>query len=151
AGEGAGGEVSLTTMNPKRKAVTYSVGFLLLLLLLAFVLARPPEEAATNGDLALTFLGMTNNPARSFRPVRLEVVSGTNTLCAVFRVTCLTADCSIQFDQEGVETRSRGQWVWDPIREQAISGSRWTPGYSCLYAVPWPPRVPTNENWRAVI
>src|SRR5437868_3074118 len=135
-----------------RAAKVVFVGITALLLLLLGWVTLAPRQAAPTADLAVTFLGITNNPTRSPPPVRLEVI-GTNALCAVFRITNLTTNCSLQFDQESVEQRDGGEWVTASRTGQytGIGGSRWSPRYSCLYAVSWPADVPTNGHWRAVI
>jgi hypothetical protein len=140
-------------MNPKRKALSYTAGFLLLLLVLAFVMARPQKEAASNGDdLALTFLGVTNNPARSFRPVRLEMIQGAKGLCAVFRVSNVTSNYVLNYQGAAIELQTNGQP--QTVRSKSAddcAGGSWTPGYSSLFAMQWSQEVPTNGTWRVLV
>jgi hypothetical protein len=145
--------VSTEPTEPKRAALRYASGFLLLLLILALLLARLPREAPPTGDLAVTFLGVTNNPIRSFTPVRLEMLQGTTGLCAIFRIANVTSNYFLEFEGAGVERLSAEKGGTNSFsqRYSGTLGSRWTPGYSCLYAFSWPPEVPTNENWRLVL
>ncbi len=139
-------------MTPK-KVRAYSLGFLLLLVLLVIASAFLPKAPPPTGDLALNFLGVTNNPARSLRPVRFEMIHGTTGLCAVFEVKSLATNCYIQFEHEATEKRVGDEWVvssrvTQPLR---MAGHRWSSGYSCLYALAWPAELPTNASWRATI
>src|SRR6185369_14246370 len=140
-------------MNPRRAAVRSVLIFALLLLIVFGLLALLPKEAAPTGDLAVTFLGVTNNPARSFRPVRLEMLQGTTGLCAIFRIANVTSNYFLEFEGAGVERLSPDKGATNSFaqRYSGTLGSRWTPGYSCLYAFSWPPEVPTNESWRLVL
>lgn len=140
-------------MEPKRKALRYAVGFLAVLLILALLLALLPKEPPPTGDLAVTFLGVTNNPMRSFSPVRLEMLQGTTGLCAIFRIANVTSNYFLEFEGAGVDRRSPEKGVTNSFnpRYSGLLGSRWTPGYSCLYAFSWPSEVSTNESWRLVL
>jgi len=139
-------------LQSRRRLQVYTAWFLLLLTLVAILFALIPLKPLQR-DLAVTFLGTTNNPVRSMRPVRLEVVQGANGLCAVFEVKSLAKNCYIQFEQEAVERRVEGGWVMSSRSAQhlGIGGDVWTPGYSCFYALPWPAELPTNATWRAVV
>jgi hypothetical protein len=145
--------MSAKAIEPKRKALRYAVGFLALLLILALLLARLSREAPPTGDLAVTFLGITNNPAPSFRPVRLAMVGGATGLCAIFRIANVTSNYFLEFEGAGVERLSPEKGVTNSFspRYSGTLGSRWMPGYSCLYAFGWPSEVPTNESWRLVL
>jgi hypothetical protein len=61
----------------KRAAIVIASVVLLLLFGLLVLL---PKDAPPTGDLAVTFLGVTNNPVASFRPIRLSMVQGTTGL-----------------------------------------------------------------------
>lgn len=145
--------VGTESTGPKGRALRYAIGFLQLLLILAFLLAGLPKEAPPTGDLAVTFLGITNNPVPSLRPVRLAMVGGTTGLCAIFRVQNLTSNLYLAFEGQSLQILGEGKWVdvGAPTRMCGLGGSRWSPSYSCLIAVAWPPRIPTNALWRMVV
>src|SRR5690348_13325704 len=140
-------------MHARRAAVRSVLIVALLLILLFGLLALLPKEVAPTGDLAVTFLGVTNNPARSFRPVRLEMPQGTTGLCAIFRVANVTSNYFLEFDGAGVERLLPEKGGTNSFTERYSGGlgSRWMPGYSCLYAFSWPSEVPTNKSWRLVL
>lgn len=106
--------------------------------------------AASKRDLAVVFLGFTNNPQHTMQPVRVEVVPGAIGDCALFRVTNLSSNQHIRFDTSSVEWRDERGWTpFTPIAAWAgVGGAVWSPGYSCLYAVAWPPGLVTNQVWR---
>lgn len=129
------------------------ITFFSLLALIVIVCLLMPQEGP-KGDLAVIFLGVTNNPVRSLRPVRLEMFQGTTGLCAVFDVKSLATNRFIQFEQEAIERREGREWKTSSRTAKhsgGISGMRWTPGYKCLYALPWPAELSTNAAWRAVL
>jgi hypothetical protein len=140
-------------MTPKQKVRAYSLWFFLLLALVVIVFLLLPPEAPPKGDLTVTFLGMTNNPVRAVRPVRLELFQGATGLCAVFEVKSLATKSSIQYKQESIEKRTEAGWITSSHNPEhtGIAGMRWTPGYRSLYALAWPPDLPTNATWRVVL
>ena len=86
----------------------------------------------------------------------------------MFRVANPLADTKVYFDTIAVEWEVDGQWrafaplgtswmsadgQWragSPVDASwmGVAGSRWSPGYSCLYAVGWPPGLPEDTRWR---
>ena len=84
-------------MPSKRAAALVAV---LTLLLLFGLVALLPKEQSPTGDLAVSFLGITNNPTRSYAPVRLEMVQGAGGLCAVFRVSNVTSNHVLNYEGE---------------------------------------------------
>jgi hypothetical protein len=96
------------------------------------------------------FVGLTNSPVRSMQPVRLEVVRGGSGVHAVFRVGNMSSNYFIRFWSITVEKNENGKWTdaGQAFGINGLNGSRWSPGYSCLYAYPWPPGLPTNSTWR---
>ena len=104
----------------------------------------------SKSNLSVVFVGFTNNPQHTMQPVRVEVVQGATGFCALFRVTNIGTNNHIRFNTSSVESNDGRGWAdFAPIRSWAgVGGSVWSPGYSCLYAVAWPPGLPTNTAWR---
>ncbi|WP_150107626.1 hypothetical protein [Pedosphaera parvula] len=116
---------------------------------LLVVLGFKAIQASTRlpNDLSVVFVGFTNNPTGTFRPIRVIIPpTGATGLCALFRVGNVGSNRFIAFETiAGEQKTERG---WEPFQVSGVGGSVWTPGYSCLYAVPWPTGVPTNATWR---
>ena len=123
----------------------------LILLLLAYMwwLTRS-SNVSSKSDLSVVFVGFTNNPQHSMQPVRVEVCQGATGVCALFRVTNMSTNSYIRFDTSSVERKDERGWAqFAPVGSWAgVGGSVWSPGYSCLYAVAWPPGLATNTAWR---
>jgi len=119
----------------------------LLLTVIWWVLAT--SHPANPPRLSVVFVEFTNNPVHTMQPVRVEVPQGAKGLCALFQVS--NADPNqIQFDTLAVDTNNGSSWArFAPVTPwRGIEGSLWLGGYSCLYAVAWPPGLPTNIAWR---
>src|SRR6266496_3199306 len=132
----------------RRSAIIFIVVILLLLGCLLWMSVRSHER---DRSLAVVFVGWTNNPQHTFSPFRVEVVpQGATGLCALFRVTNVRRSGYILFSTSSVETNDgRGWTAFVPAGSwSGVGGSTWTPGYTCLYAVGWPPGLPTNSSWR---
>src|SRR4029079_1636368 len=125
---------------------------LVALLLFLGLLLILPKEATPTGDLALIFLGVTNNPTPSFRPVRLGMIQGAKGLCAVFRISNVTTNYVVNYRGEAIEVRTNGTWLTCRSKSaDDFAGGSWTPGYSSLFAMQWPQEVSTNGTWRVVV
>lgn len=59
-----------------RKSRLYSVIFIACALLLAFVYWKSSRSVPTGPTLSVAFIGLTNNPVRSWTPTRIEVPQG---------------------------------------------------------------------------
>src|SRR4051812_23927713 len=115
------------------------------LALLFGLVALVPKEAPPSGDLAVTFLGVTNNPVQSMKPIRLSMAQATTGLCAVFRVSNVTTNYYLNFNGEFIEMASDTGWKALPPSQRfcGLGGATWSPNYGCLLAVAWPSSVPT--------
>src|SRR6185369_16318663 len=67
-----------------RRYKVFFVALILLLLAYAWWLAR--SSAVSKSDLSVVFVGITNNPQHTMKPVRVEVCQGATGVCALFRV-----------------------------------------------------------------
>jgi hypothetical protein len=135
-------------MVSKRFAVIIAILAVLFLLGFLFIPGEPPPTA----DLALTFLGMTNNPVRSSRPVRLEIYQGATGSCAVFRVSNLTSNYFLDYHGTAIEVRTNGQWqALKSKSAEKFAGGTWGPGYNALFAMQWPSEASTNDTWRVSV
>jgi len=130
----------------------YTAFFVILILLLLsykwWLTANSVVPSKSN--LSVVFVGFTNNPQHTMQPVRVEVIQGATGFCALFRVTNVSTNNYIRFDTSSVEANDGRGWAhFAPISSWAgVEGSVWSPGYSCLYAVAWPPGLPMNVAWR---
>jgi hypothetical protein len=122
------------------------------LFFLGYVVSVSVHTKAKAPLLSITFQGWTNNPVRSPPPNRLELARGATGRCALFWVTNAEPfDHTLWFDSFEVEQNTNGQWLaftrtnslWS-----GVEGSVWWGGYGCMYAVGWPPGLPTNATWR---
>lgn len=103
--------------------------------------------------LSVTLAGFTNNPVRGVTPAgrRIEVCYGAAGTCALFEVRNVTSNQFLWFKTASLERKTEKGWervdsiegVWS-----GVEGNLWSPGYACLYAVGWPPGLPTNATWR---
>jgi hypothetical protein len=137
-------------MKRLRQIFTILAGLILILVALLFSAhgSAPPTK------LSVVFVGMTNNPARQMTPKRIELCQGATGLCAMFLVSNAAPKQSFWFKTDSIEQKT--PTGWQPFVPSAggwsgVEGSRWTPGYGCLYAVGWPPGLPTNATWRLQI
>jgi hypothetical protein len=122
-----------------------------LVLLACLWLFRSAPSAPRAADLSVVFLGLTNDPGRSVYPVLsvLPGVSGGRGLHALFAVTNISQGRYVQFGISTVETHRGDTWrAYDSKVFPAALGALWSPGYSALYAVPWPEGLPTDTPWR---
>lgn len=101
-------------------------------------------------DLSVEFIGYTNNPVETMRPVRVCVIQDAVGRCVLFRVKNVSPDTFIGFDTVCVETNDGSSWKeFKPAGHwQGVGGDIWAPSYSCFYAVAWPPGLETNVVWR---
>lgn len=132
----------------RRYEVLFSV---LIVFLLAYTWwLAGSSNVSSKSNLSVVFVGFTNNPQHSMEPVRVEVCQGATGVCALFRVTNASTNRWIRFDTSTVERKDGQGWAqFSPVGSWAgVGGSVWSPGYSCLYAVEWPPGLPTNTAWR---
>jgi hypothetical protein len=119
------------------------------LLLLALVLWGSSRPLLPK--LSVAFVGMTNGPAHQMTPTRIEVCQGATGLCAIFSVRAVSSNRSIWFKTASIEQKTPTGWqtfLTDGTSWSGIEGGRWSPGYGCLYAVGWPPGLPTSATWR---
>ena len=149
---GSSGRMSDKNSNNWAQRHRYTVtAFAFLLLLLALVLwsGSRPVPAATS--LSVGFVGMTNGPARQMKPTRIEVCQGATGLCAMFSVRDVSSNRWIWFKTASIEQKTPTGWqTFSPNGTpwSGVEGGLWSPGYGCLYAVGWPPGLPTNATWR---
>jgi len=125
--------------------------FALVLLLLALVLWGSSRPAPAATSLAVGFAGMTNGPARQMTPTRIEVCQGATGLCAMFSVRDVSSNRWIWFKTASIEQKTPTGWqTFSPngTSWSGVNGGYWSPGYGCLFAVGWPPGLPTNAKWR---
>jgi hypothetical protein len=123
----------------------------LVVLLLAFLLWSGIYAGGPTPKPSVMFVGMTNNPTRQMTPTRVEVTEGATGLCALFRVTNIATKEHIWFRTALVEQKTEAGWkpfVPSGASWCGVGGSQWSPGYSCLIAVGWPPGLATNATWR---
>lgn len=122
----------------------------LLLGLVFFVWNVVPTQKGAK--LSVTFAGFTNNPVRGVTPTgRIEVCAGATGTCALFFVRNVTTNQYLWFNTASVEREGEQGWErFEPIGGvwSGVEGSLWGPSYGCLYAVGWPPGLPTNSAWR---
>ena len=121
------------------------------LILLGFGLWSSSRHVPVAPSLSVAFVGVTNNPARQWRPTRIEVCQGATGLCAVFYVRNVTSNRFLWFKTVAVEQKMQTGWqsfLPSGASWSGVEGSVWSPGYGCLYAVGWPPGLPTNATWR---
>lgn len=132
----------------RRNIILITVLVLPFLASLCWIALKPASPAKS--DLSVEFMGMTNNPEHTMTPVRVEVIPGTPGRHALFRVKNNNPDKLIRFDTSCVETNDGQGWKkFVPAGDWAgVGGSEWFPGYSCFYAIAWPPGLPTNVVWR---
>ena len=125
--------------------------FALVLLLLALVLWGSSRQAPGAASLSVRFAGMTNGPARRMTPTRIEVCQGATGLSAIFSVRDVSSNHWIWFKTSSIEQKTPTGWqTFSPNGTpwSGVEGGYWSPGYGCLYAVGWPPGLPTNATWR---
>ena len=123
----------------------------LVVLLLAFLLWSGIYVGRPTARLSVVFVGMTNSPTRQMTPTRVVVTQGATGLCALFRVTNISAKDSIWFKTALVEQKTAAGWkpfVPSGASWSGLDGGLWSPGYGCLIAVGWPPGLATNATWR---
>ena len=134
--------------NRQKYAVTVSAFALLLLALVLWGGSRPVTVATS---LSVGFVGMTNGPARQMTPTRIEVCQGAIGLCAMFSVRDVSSNRWIWFKTASIEQKTPTGWrtfLPNGTSWSGVEGGYWSPGYGCLYAVGWPPGLPTNQTWR---
>jgi hypothetical protein len=121
------------------------------LILFGFVIRSNLRRVSVAPSLSVAFVGVTNNPARQWTPTRIEVCQGATGLCALFLVRNVASNHSIWFKTASIEQKTSTGWqtfLPSGTSWSGVEGSVWSPGYGCLYAVGWPPGVPTNATWR---
>jgi|SRR5581483_5032841 len=131
-----------------RHQFTVSAFVLLLLALLLWASSRPVPAATS---LSVGFVGMTNGPARQMKPTRIEVCQGATGLCAMFLVRDVSSNRWIWFKTASIEHKTPTGWqtfLPKGTSWSGINGGYWSPGYGCIFAVGWPPGLPTNATWR---
>src|ERR1051325_5376797 len=125
--------------------------FAFVLLLLAIVLWGSSRPVPVVPSLAVGFVGMTNSPARQMKPTRIEVCNGATGLCAMFSVRDVSSNRWIWFKTASIEQKTPTGWqtfLSNSTSWSGVEGGRWSTGYGCLFAVGWPPGLPTNATWR---
>jgi hypothetical protein len=118
------------------------------LVLLGCVWLLIPSKSPRPPDLSVTFLALTNDPGRSAYP-RLSVISDGRGLHALFSVSNVSRVHFIQFGVDGLEKQVGSRWsehVSDDFK--SALGMTWTPGFSSVYAIPWPQGLDTATPWR---
>lgn len=147
--QSAPGRSSETFMaNRDKYAVT---AFVFVLLLLALVLWSGSRPVLAAPSLSVGFVGLTNGPARQMKPTRIEVCQGATGLCAMFSVRDVSSNRWIWFKTTSIEQKTPTGWrtfLPNGTPWSGVEGGLWSPGYGCLYAVGWPPGLPTNATWR---
>lgn len=134
--------------HPRRYVIVF-VTFLLLLV--AYLFWMGGQAGPTSPKLAVVFVGMTNNPASTMTPVRVAVCQGATGRCAMFTVSNTTTNQYLRFKTTSVELKTETGWqsfVLSSGSWSGVEGSVWSPRYGCLFAVGWPPGLPTNASWR---
>jgi len=139
-------------MKRLRQIIAILAGLILILVALWFW--GGTIGSAPTSKLSVVFVDMTNSPVRQMTPTRIELCPGATGLCAMFLVSNAAPKQSFWFKTDSVEQKTATGWqpfapaggAWS-----GVEGSRWTPGYGCLYAVGWPPGLPTNAAWRLQI
>lgn len=134
--------------NRHKYAVTISA---FALLLLAFVLWGRSRPMPAVTSLSVGFVGLTNGPARQMKPNRIIVCEGATGLCAMFLVRDVSSNRWIWFKTASIEQKTPTGWqtfLPNGTPWSGVEGGLWSPGYGCLYAVGWPPDLPTNATWR---
>lgn len=134
--------------NWQKNAVTASASALLLLALVLWGSSRPVPAATS---LSIGFVGMTNGPARQMKPTRIVVCEGATGLCAMFSVRVVSSNRWIWFKTASIEQKTPTGWqtfLPNGTPWSGVEGGLWSPGSGCLYAVGWPPGLPTNATWR---
>jgi hypothetical protein len=103
-------------------------------------------------SISVEFVGLTNNPVATLPSAapRLVLAAGATNLCALFWFTNAHA-ASVWFKTDCAEQKVGGKWVecarpsgqWN-----GVDGGLWMKGSGCLWAIGWPPGLPTNATWR---
>jgi hypothetical protein len=138
----------------KRIGIYVGVLVVLLLFALVFFVRHLPPPPLPPSKLAVSFVTLANNPTAA-RPAVVLSPHGATGLCAMFSVTNIAGtnvakDPWIWFDTTAVELKTETGWqqiMPDANAWSGIAGKRWNPGYGCLFAVGWPPGIPTNATW----
>jgi hypothetical protein len=102
--------------------------------------------------ISVGFVSLTNNPVATLASAkpRLAMAQGATNLCAVFWFTNAHA-ASVWFKTDCAEQKIGGKWVEcarPSSQWNGVEGGLWRKGSGCLYAVGWPPGLPTNATWR---
>lgn len=135
------------SINLKRFAPLFAVAFLFSIAYL-WKAARDRSAAPAN-DLAVSFIGMTNNPKSTTTVPRLGVTSDGRGLHALFSITNTSTSRWLQFGILRIEKRTGDHWKEHPSAQRSPAlGYLWNPGHGCLYAIPWPSGLETNISWR---
>jgi hypothetical protein len=100
-----------------------------------------------SNELAFVFMGTTNNPKGWSGPPPVVVVGDGQGWHALFAATNLTTNHCLYLGIDRIEEAAGDVWVEHKL-SSSLPSSIWSPGYSCLYAVPWPDGLPTNRLWR---
>jgi len=125
--------------------------FAFVLLLLALILWSGSRPVPVATILSVGFVGLTNGPARQMKPTRIEVCQGATGLCAMFSVRDVSSNHWIWFKTASIEQKTSAGWqrfLPNGTSWSGVEGGYWSPGYGCLFAVGWPPGLPTNTTWR---
>jgi len=159
-------------MTRSRKGIVAFLAVALLLAVFSLLPVLRNNRPAPCG-LSVVFVGMTNDPVGQMSPIRIAVPVNATGLCALLMVTNTGTNGSFRFCTASVERATKQGWeqydltnAWLhellPIGQRlavaesraggtawrGIDGWEWSPRYGCLFAVAWPPGLPTNSAWR---
>jgi hypothetical protein len=139
----------ISALSRWKKIVLAFIPLIILAVVLFLSLLNPVPPVT---PLAVTFAGWATDPVSSAFPPRLVAGRGATGVCALFWVTNSgPRNKTLWFNTVGVEQKIDGQWHPFPLAAQPWQGPEghvWFGGYGCLFAVGWPPGLPTNATWR---
>jgi len=84
----------------------------------------------------------------------VQKIGGREGLCAVFRISNVTSNYFVDYHGVAIEVRTNANSPWLTFKSKSsddFMGGTWTPGYSSLFAMQWPPEAPTDSTWRVVV
>ena len=147
-------------MTARRTALTIAALLFISIALWIWTHRGPSDGLA---PLSVTHLGLRMDPLTHVTGFTINGRGATG-LCAMFAVTNVSKDSAIWFETVAIQQKTDNGWQrtpTDPYRtppnpnKPAWSGidadGLWSPGYGCLFAVGWPPNLPTNAVWRIEI
>jgi hypothetical protein len=72
----------------------------------------------------------------------------------VFRIANVTSNYFVDYRGASIEVRTNANASWSTFKSKSsdhLMGGTWTPRYSSLFAMQWPPEAPANSTWRVVV